>query len=144
MEDINKSLAVVKMLKQLMDSFKQTMKHEFKDMNMTGTQGMLTGILSRHGKMKISELSEKMALSNSTISGIIDRLEKQNLVERTRSLDDRRVVYVNITPEFEKIIKSHFCEIEKKFEAKIKTASQEELDTVLKGLETLKELIDRQ
>ena len=35
--------------------------------------------------MKITELSNKLCLSNSTVSGIIDRLEKQEMVVRERS-----------------------------------------------------------
>ena len=64
---------------------KHSMGQHFNPMNLTGPQGMMMGILSHDGEMKISDLSEKIGLSNSTVSGIIDRLEKQGLVERTRS-----------------------------------------------------------
>lgn len=123
---------------------KQSMGQHFNAMNITGTQGMMMGILSHDGKMKISDLSEKIGLSNSTVSGIIDRLEKQGLVERTRSLDDRRVVHVNITTEFKKNSKKNFCKIEKTFEDIMKKATIEEIETILKGLDTLEQLIDKQ
>lgn len=144
MEEISKSFKVVKMLKKVMDSIRQNMQHQFKEMHLTGPQGMLIGILAHHGKMKISDLSEKLALSNSTVSGIIDRLEKQGMVERIRSEEDRRVVYVSVTPEFKKSTREHFCEVEKSFEDMMNKADPEELDTILHGLETLKKVIDRQ
>lgn len=142
MEELNKSLRVVKVLKQVIHTMKQNMGHQFKELNLTGPQGMMVGILVHCGKMKITELSEKLGLSNSTVSGIVDRLEKQGIVERIRSKDDRRVVYVGITPEFQKSSKLHFNAIEKKFETMMNKATPEELETILNGLDTLKRLMD--
>jgi MarR family transcriptional regulator, organic hydroperoxide resistance regulator len=123
---------------------KQSMGQHFNAMNLTGPQGMMMGILSHDGEMKISDLSEKLGLSNSTVSGIIDRLEKQGLVERTRSLEDRRVVYVNVSTEFRKNSKENFCKIEKTFEDIMTKATTEEIEIILKGLDALEQIMDRQ
>lgn len=123
---------------------KSSMGKHFNEMNLTGPQGMMMGILSHDGEMKISDLSEKIGLSNSTVSGIIDRLEKQGLVERTRSNEDRRVVYVNISDEFKKNSKTNFCKIEKTFEDIMKKATDEEISSILEGLDTLEKLMDKQ
>lgn len=120
------------------------MGQHFNAMNLTGPQGMMMGILSHDGEMKISDLSEKLGLSNSTVSGIIDRLEKQGLVERTRSLEDRRVVYVNVSTEFRKNSKENFCKIEKTFEDIMTKATTEEIEIILKGLDALEQIMDRQ
>ncbi len=141
---MSKGIMAIRLIKQVMGSIKRSMGKQFEEMNVTGPQGMLVGTLIHHGEMKISDLSENLGLSNSTVSGIVDRLENQGLVERTRSTEDRRVVYVNITPEFKKNAKEHFKEFEKKFESMMSKATAEELDTILKGLATLKEVIDRQ
>lgn len=143
MEELNTSIKIVRALKRVLKVFKHNMKNQFKSMNVTGPQGMLIGTLSHYGQMKISDLSEKIGLSNSTVSGIIDRLEKQELVERIRSVDDRRVIYVSVTPKFSHIAEKSFKEVEKNFEAMISSASQQELDTILKGLSTLEEIIER-
>lgn len=123
---------------------KQSMGQHFNAMNLTGPQGMMMGILSHDGEMKISDLSEKLGLSNSTVSGIIDRLEKQGLVERTRSLEDRRVVYVNVSTEFRKNSKENFFKIEKTFEDIMTKATAEEVEVILKGLNTLEQMMDRE
>lgn len=144
MEEISKSLRVIKLLKQVMELLRHKVHCEFKEMNLTGPQGMLIGTLVHTDKMKISDLSEKLVLSNSTVSGIIDRLEKQGLVERTRSEEDRRVVYVNVTSEFRKSTKEHFSGVERKLETIMQEATPEELDNILKGLDTLKKIMSRQ
>jgi len=143
MDDLNKGIMVVRLLKQLMDGVRQTVQQEFKESNLTGPQGILVGTLAHHGKMKISELSERVGLSNSTISGILDRLEKQGYIERIRSEEDRRVVYVDVTNEFRKNAKKHFYDIENKFSTIMTEATPEEFDKILEGLNLLKELMDR-
>jgi DNA-binding MarR family transcriptional regulator len=144
MEELNKGIRVIKVLKQVMDTLKQNMGHQFKEMNITGPQGMLMGILAHDGEMKISDLSEKLGLSNSTVSGIVDRLEKQGLVERTRSEEDRRVVYVSVTQEFQKNAKERFNGIQRMFEGLMNTATPEEAERIYEGLNTLKKVMDRQ
>lgn len=143
MEGINYGFEILKMLKQIMDTIKQKMKYQCKDLDITGPQGILMGILVHYGEMKVSDLSEKLGLSNSTVSGIIDRLEKQGLVERTRSTEDRRVVYVSVTPEFKKSFKKYFSEAKKKFEEIINKATPEELKVIFEGLDTLKKVLER-
>jgi DNA-binding MarR family transcriptional regulator len=103
---------------------------------------MLIGILIHHGKMNVSEIGLKLGLSNSTVSGILDRLEKQNMVERSRSESDRRVVYVNLTESFREVTQDRFKEVEKGIEEKINRANPEELDKIIEGLITLKKLLD--
>lgn len=143
LEDVSKALAIVQLMKKVMDKLKQEICEHFKEMNLTGPQGMLMGTLAHNGEMKVSELSEKLGLSNSTVSGILDRLENQGLVERTRSKEDRRVVYIKVTDEFGKQSKKHFDEVNKLIERMMNKATPEELDTILKGMETLKEIVDR-
>ncbi|WP_028992351.1 MarR family winged helix-turn-helix transcriptional regulator [Thermoanaerobacter thermocopriae] len=144
MEEINNGLKILKLLKQIMDIIKHSMKYECKDFDITSLQGMLMGILAHYGAMKVSDLSQKLGLSNSTVSGIIDRLEKQGLVERTRSTKDRRVVYVSVTSKFKDTFQKHFKEAERKFEELISKASPEDLNKIIEGLESLKKILEKQ
>ncbi|MFL0195247.1 MarR family winged helix-turn-helix transcriptional regulator [Clostridium sp. WILCCON 0269] len=139
----NKGILIIKKMKVILFSFKKNIANRFNPFNLTGTQGMLIGILHRHGEMKISDLGKKMGLSNSTISGIVDRLEKQELIKRTRSETDRRVVYISVTPKFEKSFQENFCNIEKKFEEIADKVSPEEIDIILRGLNVLEKLVNK-
>lgn len=143
MESLDQSIEIVRTLKQVGKLLKQNWKEMFKGDNLTGPQGMLLGILSHCEKMKVSDLSKKLGLSNSTVSGIIDRVEKIGFVERSRSKEDRRVVYVNITPEYKKIAEERFKNIEKVLESQISSASPEELDKVLEGLNIFKRILEK-
>lgn len=141
MDDLNKSIQTIRTLKQIMGLLKQRMESQYKEVKLTGPQGMLMGMLAHYGKMKISDLSEKLDLSNSTVSGILDRLEKNGFVERVRSEEDRRVVYVNITPEYKKVADQKFKLIEQNFAESVSKADPEEIDKILEGLTLLKKRI---
>lgn len=143
-DELGNGILVFKAIKKVMQSFKNSMEHQFSDFDLTGPQGMLVGTLMHYDKMKISDLSEKLALSNSTVSGILDRLEKQGLIERIRSKDDRRVVYVSVTPEFRKDAKEKYRDVQQKFEEMLRKATPEENEIIRKGFETLESVIQRQ
>lgn len=66
--------------------------------NITGPQFTALQILIYNGTMTIGELSQKMDLACSTITDLIDRMEKSNLVVRKKDEKDRRVVQVEVLP----------------------------------------------
>jgi DNA-binding MarR family transcriptional regulator len=144
MEEMSKGVKIIRLFKQIMQSVKRNLGDSFRPLNLTGPQGMILGTLCRNGEMKISDLSTEVGLSNSTVSGIIDRLEKQGLAERKRSEEDRRVVYVDATDKFKKCSQEHFKEIEERVAVIMNEATTEELDKVLEGMEILKKIIERQ
>jgi len=142
-KEIDKSYEILRSIKSVKESLKHNFHKKFKDLNLTAPQGMLIGILVRKGQMKVSDLSEQMALSNSTVSGIIDRLEKNKFVERKRSEEDRRVVMVDVTEDFRKEAKERFKTVEDSLAGVLKLATSEEAEEVIKGLETLDRLLNK-
>jgi len=68
--------------------------------------------LERAGKkLTMSELSRELMVSNGNVTGVIDRLEKNAFVTRTRAEHDRRVQYIQLTPkgrkEFSRMARHH-------------------------------------
>lgn len=60
--------------------------------------------LDESGDMTIGDLSTKMYLAFSTTTDLVDRMEKNELVQRVRDEQDRRVVRIHLLPEGERII----------------------------------------
>jgi DNA-binding MarR family transcriptional regulator len=56
-------------------------------------------LLQHHGDLSMSRLAELLDVSFSNATGIVDRMEERELVERVRVPDDRRVVLVRIGPK---------------------------------------------
>ena len=73
---------------------------------LTGPQLSVVKMLEELGDMSLSELSEKIRAQNSTVTGIVDRMEREGLVDRKRSSDDRRVVNIRLTDKGSKLARS--------------------------------------
>lgn len=65
---------------------------------LTGPQLTVVKMLETLGELSLSRLSEKIRAQNSTVTGIVDRMEREGLVTRARSTIDRRVVQITLTP----------------------------------------------
>lgn len=145
MEALKRSLEVSKLIKEIVFQIKHNMGKEFEKAGLPGitpTQGMMIGILGKNGKMKVSEISQKMGLNNSTVSGIIDRLEKQGIVERLRSEEDKRVVFITLSPKLEGMEMGGHSRIEGIIEEIISNrGTPEDYDKIIVGLSTLKRLL---
>ncbi len=66
---------------------------------LTGPQVTAVKMLESLGDLSLSALSERMSAKNSTVTGIVDRMERDGLVQRVRSESDRRVVLIRLTEE---------------------------------------------
>ena len=49
------------------------------------------------GEVTTREISQRVSLSQATVTSVLDRLEKNGLVERYRSKQDRRIVHTKLT-----------------------------------------------
>lgn len=94
------------------------------DFSMTIPQFTALQILINNGDMTIGELSQKMFLTNSTITDLIDRMEKSELVVRKKDEKDKRVVRIEVLPKGNEILK------------KVLEKRQEFLDTKLSDIES--------
>jgi len=78
----------------------------FREYGLTTSQYNVLRILRGEGRpLPCLEIGERMVQIVPAITGLIDRLEKQDLVCRRRCEEDRRVVYVEITPTAKKLLK---------------------------------------
>jgi len=65
--------------------------------SVTGPQLLLLQILAGKNNLTISQLARDMSLSQATVTSILDRLQKRQLIERVRSSSDKRKVHPRLT-----------------------------------------------
>lgn len=65
----------------------------------------LLAIVER-GPLTPTDIAGEVHLSNSTVVGILDRLESKGLISRERSTVDRRLVYISATDEGRALVAS--------------------------------------
>jgi DNA-binding MarR family transcriptional regulator len=64
---------------------------------LTGPQLWAIKALAKGAPMMVSELARRMYLHPATVVGIVTRLESHGLIKKTRSKEDRRIVWVELT-----------------------------------------------
>ena len=69
----------------------------YRGAGQTDLQCVVLALLECDGPQPVSALAEHTGCANSTVSGVIDRLERAGAVRRVRSDADRRVVLVEAT-----------------------------------------------
>jgi MarR family transcriptional regulator, organic hydroperoxide resistance regulator len=62
-----------------------------------------------HG-LSLSELSSRMGLTHSTVSGIVDRLERRGLLSRAQRAEDRRFIEIQVTAPVEQWLSENLPE----------------------------------
>lgn len=83
---------------------KQKGREILADFPITPPQFIALQWLNEDGDMTIGELSNKMYLACSTTTDLIDRMEANDLVERVRDTNDRRVVRIHLMAKGKNII----------------------------------------
>jgi MarR family transcriptional regulator, organic hydroperoxide resistance regulator len=102
--------------------------------NLTGPQLTTIKMLEAFGDLSLSELSERMRAQNSTVTGIVDRMEREDLVVRTRSTEDRRVVKLKLTEKGARIAREIAVEPMELFKSALVSLSATEARDLLKIL----------
>jgi DNA-binding MarR family transcriptional regulator len=93
-------------LRRVFQILNEQSKKVERETGLTGPQLWTIKTINENSPIKISGLANKLYLHPTTVIGIIDRLEKQELVKRQRSKDDRRVVWVELTAKGNDLLKS--------------------------------------
>jgi DNA-binding MarR family transcriptional regulator len=95
-------LIALRRIVRSIDSHSKLMSQRY---GISGPQAMVLKNLLQNPSMTVGDLAKRMHLSQATVTDILDRLEKRNLVTRVRSLEDKRRVLLNATKEAGKVLR---------------------------------------
>ena len=119
-------------------------KRAEKETGLTGPQLWAIKVISDSEVIKVSELARKMYLHPATVVGILDRLESRGLVARTRSTEDRRVVYVDLTEQGKDLVNQAPEVVQGVLVRGLEQLPKDELLTIADSLEQLVEIVGAQ
>ncbi|UTF60516.1 MarR family winged helix-turn-helix transcriptional regulator [Gilvimarinus sp. DA14] len=117
-------------------------KKLIKTASVTGPQLLLMQILNNKGDMTISELARDMSLSQATVTTVLDRLEKRELITRVRSQQDKRKVYPQLTHKGSKILESAPTALQDDFVRRFKGLDNWEQSMIIASLQRVAEMMN--
>lgn len=117
------------------------MRGHFGKSTLTFPQMLVLVLLDSDGPMPISALARATGSANSTISGVVDRLERAGLLRRVRSEQDRRVIFVEVTEQYHTVRDQVDSYAARRFHEAVNALDEEQLRTVLSGLSILNQAL---
>lgn len=102
------ALRVLTILLRASGSVTNMLKKDMLTYGMNPTEFAVLEVLFSLGKQPIQIIGKKVLLASSSITYVIDQLEKKGLVERVQCEDDRRVTLVSLTDEGQELMESIF------------------------------------
>ena len=89
------------------------------------------------GPLQAGELAEAVEASAATVSGMLDHLSEADLVERTRSDTDRRIVVVKVTRRGKRKVEARKALWQARWQGALEGLDDEELQTAAVVLERI-------
>lgn len=131
---------ILYLLKAVHKIYRNQIYERARQYGFTGPQIGLITQLNKKPNLTLKEMSECLGLSNSTVSGIVDRLVGQGVVIREIPDDNRRIIRLSLSPDFQK--KNILKDVMNQYLSDtLKDADAEDLAKIITGLETLYSLI---
>ena len=100
--------------------------------------------LHENGPSPPSKIAKYIMVNSSTITGIIDRLEKKGLVGRSRISVDRRIITISLTDRGKELVKSAPPPFQKKILDGLRKLSPQETEQIVQALTKLANMLDVQ
>jgi MarR family transcriptional regulator, 2-MHQ and catechol-resistance regulon repressor len=112
------------------DTVSARMNTALAEMGLTETQFGVLESLFHLGPLCQKALAEKLLKSSGNITLVIDNLEKQNLVLRTRNSQDRRYITIHLTDKGRTLMANEFPRHAKRITDAMQVLNSDELDNL--------------
>lgn len=97
-----------------------------------------------NGALQPTQIARNIAVKGSTVTGIVDRLEKKGMVVRFRNLQDRRRIGIQLTNKGRKFVEDGPRPLREYIEHGLKDLSASEADRIVQALIRLTGMLEKQ
>ncbi len=97
---------VFRLIYKINKQIEKLQRNNIQTTNLTPTQYLILKQLWENDGRQFKELADLCSCSRSTITGVIDTMEKNKLVKREANLEDRRSLFVKLTEKGKELEKT--------------------------------------
>jgi DNA-binding MarR family transcriptional regulator len=119
-------------------------KHLAKTTGLTTPQILLLQTIRDKGEITIGEIANEINLSQATVTSILDRLEKRELVYRERSKEDKRKVHAYLTDQATETLKEAPIPLQEHFTQQFNDLQEWEKNMIVSSLQRVAQMMDAQ
>jgi DNA-binding MarR family transcriptional regulator len=137
-QEVDQHLSIIR------QRLREPLEIEFARGGLTGPQRMVMQVLVQSEGLGLKELSARLSLAHSTVSGIVDRLQARGMVVRRRDEADGRATVIAPSSQVRDFLTNRMPELAiSPLTEALHGASSSEQATVLRGLRKLRALIEQ-
>lgn len=102
------SLKLFVVLTRALESIEKQISKDIKSHGLNLTEFSVLELLYHKGEQPIQKIGQKILLASSSITYVVDKLEKKRYLERKACPNDRRITYAGITEAGTELMDSVF------------------------------------
>ena len=129
-------------IRKIIQSIALNSKSLVKRVGLTGPQLLVLQEVTYAGEVSVGDVARAISLSQGTVTGILQRMEKRGLVTRRRSEVDRRRVLVQLTVEGRDLLKTSPPLMQEAFVDRFNSLPEWEQTMILCALQRLVSIMD--
>jgi MarR family transcriptional regulator, 2-MHQ and catechol-resistance regulon repressor len=113
-------LPTMRALVRTYQAFSACSETHIRQFDLTPSQFDVIATLGNTNGLSMGEIGDRTLITKGTLTGVIDRLIKKDLVRRYTPEDDRRSVFIQLTPQgetlFETVFPAHINHLQERFD----------------------------
>jgi DNA-binding MarR family transcriptional regulator len=129
-------------LRKIIQAIDTNSKKLVKRVGLTGPQLVILQEISNLGEVTAGEIAQAVSLSQATVTGILERMEKRGLLARRRSDRDKRRIMVRITQNGQQVLEEAPPLMQEAFVERFSSLQEWEQTMILSGLQRLVSIMD--
>ena len=123
-------------------ALRRTVEKDIEDSGLTVPQVNVLDALAENDGLSLKDLSQQVGLAHSTVSGIVDRLERQGFVHRQPDAQDRRFTRIFLSEQVMSYLRHDLPGRRLRSLAEVlKNGTAEERARIVEGLSILRRML---
>ena len=135
---------IILLIRKLVNGAELYTKELSKNHSITSAQLNCLLALYENGPLPPSQVAKHMMVKSSTVTGVVDRLERKGLVKRERNSPDRRIINIQLTEDGKKIAEIAPPPIQQQVIEGLQKLPHSELNEIIFSFSTLTKMLDVQ
>ena len=134
MENLQRTANLEKQLLQMRDAFRHHQNEIRKKYKISANEMEIILYISDFGPQRMKAVGEQFKIKFSTLTSLVDKIERLNLVKRVNSKEDRRSILVTITKKGKKMLDEYNSQIRSLADKITEIAQNDNLPTLVETL----------
>jgi len=129
-------------LRKIIQAIDMNSKKLVKRVGLTGPQLVILQEISNLGEVTAGQIAQAVSLSQATLTGILERMEKRGLLSRRRNEHDKRRVMIHITNSGRQVLEDAPPLMQESFVDGFSSLQEWEQTMILSSLQHLVSIMD--